>query len=348
MELKEIEVSTRCSLDRFWKIRKAGPKSGRCATLHKSFSFPLAFASYPSRTRKSSLRASESAWISLSHLSQSFSDSHRTSSVNSSLGSLSISVLSSSTFDMVFSPDNISDTDSASPGVARTNNSYFYSACHSNALCAILSLHGRLKRRDSAKSTVQHHAAPGTDTWLYSVCLRYLHERCGSRRSPYLRRADTFLNDVRRTPRLRRASLRAIHRASRAMAQSKVKRGSVVIRYPFTDLTSAKVRPALVLTPDHLAPHRIKIQISDQLQQIPPVTQTFANYTIATSIAGPLVWITVSFIGLLSVAIFMVLSKYQISCLTPYPLSATSSASGAFGSLLGDRCLRPGRLAAKT
>jgi mRNA interferase MazF len=39
------------------------------------------------------------------------------------------------------------------------------------------------------------------------------------------------------------------------MAQSVVKRGSVVlIRYPFTDLTSAKVRPALVLTPDHLLP----------------------------------------------------------------------------------------------
>ena len=39
------------------------------------------------------------------------------------------------------------------------------------------------------------------------------------------------------------------------MAQSIVKRGSVVlIRYPFTDLTSAKVRPALVLTPDHLLP----------------------------------------------------------------------------------------------
>ena len=37
------------------------------------------------------------------------------------------------------------------------------------------------------------------------------------------------------------------------MAQSLVKRGSVVlIRYPFTDLTGAKVRPALVLTPDHL------------------------------------------------------------------------------------------------
>ncbi|HSF30519.1 MAG TPA: type II toxin-antitoxin system PemK/MazF family toxin [Candidatus Tectomicrobia bacterium] len=39
------------------------------------------------------------------------------------------------------------------------------------------------------------------------------------------------------------------------MAQSIVKRGSVVlIRYPFTDLTGAKVRPALVLTPDHLLP----------------------------------------------------------------------------------------------
>jgi mRNA-degrading endonuclease toxin of MazEF toxin-antitoxin module len=37
------------------------------------------------------------------------------------------------------------------------------------------------------------------------------------------------------------------------MAQSVVKRGSVVlIRYPFTDLTGAKVRPALVLTPNHL------------------------------------------------------------------------------------------------
>lgn len=39
------------------------------------------------------------------------------------------------------------------------------------------------------------------------------------------------------------------------MAQSIVKRASVVlIRYPFTDLTDAKVRPALVLTPDHLLP----------------------------------------------------------------------------------------------
>src|SRR5262252_370844 len=39
------------------------------------------------------------------------------------------------------------------------------------------------------------------------------------------------------------------------MAQSIVKRGSVVLlRYPFTDLTGAKVRPALVLTPDHLLP----------------------------------------------------------------------------------------------
>jgi mRNA-degrading endonuclease toxin of MazEF toxin-antitoxin module len=39
------------------------------------------------------------------------------------------------------------------------------------------------------------------------------------------------------------------------MAQSLVKRGSVVlIRNPFTDLTGAKVRPPLVLTPDHLFP----------------------------------------------------------------------------------------------
>ena len=39
------------------------------------------------------------------------------------------------------------------------------------------------------------------------------------------------------------------------MAQSIVKRGSVVfIRYPFTDLTGAKVRPALVVTPNHLLP----------------------------------------------------------------------------------------------
>ena len=37
------------------------------------------------------------------------------------------------------------------------------------------------------------------------------------------------------------------------MAQSVVKRGSVVlIRYPFTDLSGAKVRPGLVLTPDDL------------------------------------------------------------------------------------------------
>jgi len=39
------------------------------------------------------------------------------------------------------------------------------------------------------------------------------------------------------------------------MAQAVVHRGSVVlIRYPFTDLTGAKVRPALVLTPDDLLP----------------------------------------------------------------------------------------------
>lgn len=35
------------------------------------------------------------------------------------------------------------------------------------------------------------------------------------------------------------------------MAEKIVKRGSIVlIRYPFTDLTSFKVRPAVVLTPD--------------------------------------------------------------------------------------------------
>lgn len=37
------------------------------------------------------------------------------------------------------------------------------------------------------------------------------------------------------------------------MAEKIVKRGSIVlIRYPFTDLTSFKVRPAVVLTPDEL------------------------------------------------------------------------------------------------
>jgi mRNA interferase MazF len=35
------------------------------------------------------------------------------------------------------------------------------------------------------------------------------------------------------------------------MASRFIKRGSIVlVRYPFTDLTSAKVRPAVVLTPD--------------------------------------------------------------------------------------------------
>ena len=35
------------------------------------------------------------------------------------------------------------------------------------------------------------------------------------------------------------------------MAGKIVKRGSIVlIRYPFTDLTSSKVRPAVMLTPD--------------------------------------------------------------------------------------------------
>ena len=39
------------------------------------------------------------------------------------------------------------------------------------------------------------------------------------------------------------------------MAQQAVTRGSVVpIRYPFTDLTGVKVRPAIVLTPDWLLP----------------------------------------------------------------------------------------------
>ena len=37
------------------------------------------------------------------------------------------------------------------------------------------------------------------------------------------------------------------------MVQKIVKRNSVVlIRYPFTDLTGVKVRPAVILTPDHL------------------------------------------------------------------------------------------------
>ena len=37
------------------------------------------------------------------------------------------------------------------------------------------------------------------------------------------------------------------------MERSQVIRGSIVlVRYPFTDLTSAKVRPALVVTPDTL------------------------------------------------------------------------------------------------
>ena len=39
------------------------------------------------------------------------------------------------------------------------------------------------------------------------------------------------------------------------METSPVTRGSIVlIRYPFTDLTAAKVRPALVVTPDTLIP----------------------------------------------------------------------------------------------
>jgi len=37
------------------------------------------------------------------------------------------------------------------------------------------------------------------------------------------------------------------------MAQQVIKRGSIVlVRYPFTDLSGSKVRPALILTPDHL------------------------------------------------------------------------------------------------
>lgn len=39
------------------------------------------------------------------------------------------------------------------------------------------------------------------------------------------------------------------------MAYSIVRRGSVVlVRYPFTDLSGAKVRPAVILTPDNLLP----------------------------------------------------------------------------------------------
>jgi len=39
------------------------------------------------------------------------------------------------------------------------------------------------------------------------------------------------------------------------VAQSVVKRGSVVlVRYPFTDLSATKVRPAVVVTPDSLIP----------------------------------------------------------------------------------------------
>ena len=39
------------------------------------------------------------------------------------------------------------------------------------------------------------------------------------------------------------------------MASRIVKRGSIVlIRYPFTDLSGEKVRPAIILTPDSLLP----------------------------------------------------------------------------------------------
>ncbi len=65
----------------------------------------MVFSWCASRTKKSSLPARESASISLSHCSQSFSDSYRKSSANSSLASPSISALSSSIFDMVF-PSN--------------------------------------------------------------------------------------------------------------------------------------------------------------------------------------------------------------------------------------------------
>ena len=39
------------------------------------------------------------------------------------------------------------------------------------------------------------------------------------------------------------------------MAHLEVHRGSVIlIRYPFTDLSGTKVRPAIILTPDDLIP----------------------------------------------------------------------------------------------
>jgi hypothetical protein len=70
----------------------------RC--IHNSLREPFAFSSWASRTKKSSFPASESASISLSQLSHSFSDNHRKSSATSSPGSLSISALSSSILDI--------------------------------------------------------------------------------------------------------------------------------------------------------------------------------------------------------------------------------------------------------
>ena len=74
------------SLDRFWEVRITSPKPSRCAMFQKSLSVPLAFSWSASRTKKSSFLAAESASICLSHRSQSFSDSHRPSSANSSGG----------------------------------------------------------------------------------------------------------------------------------------------------------------------------------------------------------------------------------------------------------------------
>lgn len=106
---EKIEVSSDHSLHCFWKARFGSPESSCCTMLHRSLRAFFAFAASAARTRETNAPVSASASIFLSHLSQSFSDSHLTSSANSALDICSISILGSSTFDRFFPPSSASE-----------------------------------------------------------------------------------------------------------------------------------------------------------------------------------------------------------------------------------------------